>query len=71
MSKLDDLMGKRYGRLVVVGRAPSGKDGAARWRCVCDCGGESTPHAQNLKTELTKSCGCLKREALVRHNLRR
>ena len=38
--KAIDLIGRRFGRLVVVRRAEkSAGSGQARWECVCDCGG--------------------------------
>lgn len=58
-------VGQRIGRLVIVERiAPlRGGDGHAKWRCKCDCGGEVTVFAANLKR--TKSCGCFRREHLA------
>lgn len=57
-----DATGQRFGRLTVVGRAANTKAGAARWRCVCDCGGESTPTGRALRNGTTSSCGCYNRE---------
>ena len=64
-----DLLGKRFGRLVVVGAAPdkidkkSGKH-KSQWYCNCDCG---TKGKIVVGTALTsgaiKSCGCLHSEA--------
>ena len=31
------------------------------WRCKCECGGEITVRACNLKNNTTKSCGCNRR----------
>jgi len=57
--KLIDLTGERYGRLVVLERAPN--DGRrTMWRCVCDCGTEVVVRAENLRSGNTKSCGCYK-----------
>lgn len=66
MSRLDDLKGKRFGRLVVVGRAPDViyryryQDGVrqVQWNCICDCGKHTTVHAGRLTQNKTKSCGC-------------
>ena len=60
---LEDLTGKRFGKLVVVKQTkshvtPSGQK-KARWICNCDCGNTSIVSAQDLKTGHTKSCGCL------------
>jgi hypothetical protein len=56
--RVKNLIGLRFGRLVVVGFADSIR-GDARWKCKCDCGQESTVFAQNLKRGTTKSCGCM------------
>lgn len=56
-SNLHDLTGKRYGKLVVVSRAPSRK-AKTRWNCLCDCGTETTVDAYNMTSGKTRSCGC-------------
>ena len=38
MSKAIDMVGKRYGRLVVLKRDGNSSNGGARWLCQCDCG---------------------------------
>jgi hypothetical protein len=57
-----DMSGQRYGRLVAVEYADSDKDGNARWRCRCDCGGETISTRKNLKSGSSASCGCLRDE---------
>ncbi len=60
------LKGKRFGRLVVTGRAPARpRDKNAMWTCQCDCGGWAVVAASNLAAS-TRSCGCLAREAAAR-----
>lgn len=59
---LDNLIGKRFERLVVKERAedavsPSGRR-RVRWLCECDCGNEIIAYPDNLKGGKTKSCGC-------------
>lgn len=63
MSKLIDLTGRRFGRLVVVERAENSADGRARWLCRCDCGQSKTVLGEHLKKGRTKSCGCAKSES--------
>lgn len=58
----EDLTGRRFGRLVVVSRAPNGKNWRARWNCICDCGNNSVVCASHLKNGHTQSCGCLNKE---------
>lgn len=59
--------GTVYSRLTVVGDAPSGPCGAARFRCVCVCGTERIIYANSLKSGTTKSCGCLAIEKATKH----
>lgn len=60
--KLEDLTGQRFGKLVVVSRAPT-ENKSTRWNCRCDCGNETVVLAENLKKGHTSSCGCYRREA--------
>lgn len=54
-----NLIGLRYGRLIVV--SFYGKKGNHyAWNCVCDCGVSKVVTGTNLKTGNTASCGCLK-----------
>ena len=64
MSKLIDLTGKRFGRLLVISRAGQ-KGGHAAWLCKCECGSDTTVAGRYLTTGKTKSCGCLHKEQLV------
>lgn len=53
-----DLVGTRFGRLVVVRRAaPHGM-----WECRCDCGKHTIVFSGNLQSGQIKSCRCLQRE---------
>lgn len=55
-----DLMGKRFGRLVVKSFGGTNKYKAALWNCVCDCGKEKTIQSSCLTRDGgTKSCGCI------------
>jgi hypothetical protein len=60
-SLLIDLTGMRFHRLCVVSRAEN-KSGKTAWNCICDCGSASVVSSGNLKSGLTKSCGCYLRE---------
>ncbi len=61
MPKRIDLTGQRFGRLVVVGYAGSGK-GKRWWSCLCECGSHMKTTTNYLRCGDTKSCGCLLRE---------
>ncbi len=56
----EDLTGKRFGKLVVIGKGDDyvTKDGfhRRRWKCKCDCGNEISVIENNLKNK--KGCGC-------------
>ena len=62
MSAKKDLTGQPFGRLVVIREAGRAKDGKVLWLCKCDCGAEVVVSGDNLRSENTKSCGCLRRE---------
>lgn len=62
MSKVRDISGKRFGRILVTGRAGSSACGTATWHCVCDCGRECVVEGAKLRKGNTKSCGCLRDE---------
>lgn len=60
--RLNNLLGRRFGRLVVIDRI-KGKDGkAGKWVCACDCGGQKSTLTEALTTGYCRSCGCLARE---------
>lgn len=65
-----NLIGQRFGRLVVVAEAEPGKGRRRRWRCQCDCGGETITSTYHLTHEQTKSCGCLTAERARERHLR-
>lgn len=62
MSKLIDLTGQRFGRLIVTARAENDRHRKARWLCECDCGNHAVVNSQSLTRCLTTSCGCFNRE---------
>ena len=53
-----DLLGREFGRLVVIGAAPT-VGGGAQWLCRCTCGVEKVLPAARLVRGGCKSCGCL------------
>lgn len=65
-SKLIDITGQRFGRLTVVGfshfKRSHGGHKTAYWKCVCDCGNEKITTTSSLRSETTRSCGCLRKE---------
>jgi len=63
---LKDLTGRRFGRLVVTGRADY-KGEKIRWTCWCDCGQSRVVHGSALTTGNTTSCGCQRHDTLTIH----
>lgn len=55
-----NLIGQRFGQLIVIKENPVRKNEHVCWDCVCDCGNTITVELGNLKSGATNSCGCLK-----------
>lgn len=69
--KLNDMTGKKYGRLLVIARADDyvslkGKHGT-QWMCECDCGNRCIVRSMYLRNGHTVSCGCAKKGVHVKH----
>lgn len=65
-------IGEKFNKLTIVasitmitksGRKISGI------KCVCECGGECNTTITDIRSGVRKSCGCLKAEACVKHNM--
>ncbi len=54
----EDLIGQRFGRLVVIERAENHGNRIC-WLCRCDCGREKIVRMTSLRIGDTSSCGCL------------
>lgn len=67
--KAIDLVGQRFGKLVVVSRAENLSRGNPRWNCVCDCGGGTVAQGSALRTGRHVSCGCLQRQIATKHGM--
>lgn len=54
-------VGHRYGKLVVLERAPKpeGRPKGAYWLCQCDCGNQKIIRGADLRAGNVNSCGCL------------
>lgn len=63
MPKKIDLIGKKAGRLVVVGEATKrDSSGNVYWQCQCDCGKSVIVAGRSLRNGDIVSCGCYHRE---------
>ncbi len=67
MTKIENLINMRFGRLLVVSFSHSNKH--AYWKCLCDCGNEKVIRASHLKDKTTVSCGCYARENAAKRNI--
>lgn len=52
-----NLIGKRFGKLVVIEQINPGKKNS-QWKCLCDCGKYCIKNYQNLIKSPYPSCGC-------------
>ena len=43
-----DLTGQRFNQLTVIEKAPKKSSRATFWRCICDCGNETTVSTNDL-----------------------
>lgn len=60
MSRYIDMIGKKCGMLLVVGKCETtAKSGDVRWDCVCDCGNSHIATGSHLRNGDTSSCGCI------------
>ena len=57
-----NIADQRFGRLIVLRKAPSNKWRAPLWHCQCDCGETAIIDGRSMLDGRTKSCGCLNRE---------
>lgn len=67
MPILIDLVGQRFGRLIVIRKMDRDKWRNYLWLCECDCGRKKIIYGYNLRTGRTKSCGCLQKEMVTKH----
>lgn len=63
-----DLVGQRFGRLLVKRQAGLHKSYKVLWECICDCGNTKIVISTLLVKGSTRSCGCLFKEALMSRN---
>lgn len=62
MQRDTNLVGKRFGRLVVTHFICVNKHKNKVWDCLCACGTHIQATTNQLQTGHTKSCGCLRKE---------
>lgn len=58
----DDLLGRKFGKLTVIGLSGISRHKTRRWECICECGTKKIIEGQSLRDGNTKSCGCIRKE---------
>ena len=59
---LNDLVGRRFGRLEVLEATEKRANECIVWKCLCDCGNVREISGKSLRRGFTRSCGCLRKE---------
>ena len=67
-SKLKDITGQRFSKLVAKEFTGKIKNHSAVWLCQCDCGKTTEVKANALSSGAIQSCGCLRSEVRI-HDL--
>lgn len=67
MPKFVDRTGQVFGRLLVLERVGTSRDGKPLWKCLCTCGNNHVVSVGALSSGHSKSCGCLRKEGLTKH----
>ncbi len=70
---MNDIIGKKYGRLMVISFSGLDKKQNKKYNCICDCGKATISYGFGLKNGRIRSCGCLRNEnvlkAVTKHGL--
>lgn len=68
-SRMLDIRGQRYGRLIAVAPCCAIKSRRLYWACSCDCGNTVISPLDSIRRGDTSSCGCYNRELRSSHNM--
>lgn len=63
MGRFEDLTGKKFNRLTVLGLGERNSCNQLQWKCKCECGNIIFATTTYLKTGHTKSCGCYSKKS--------
>ena len=66
----ENLIGRKYGYLTVIGDAGRTKKYEHLWLCKCECGNTKITRGNRLKTGSCKSCGCYQKQQVAKANTR-
>src|SRR5438128_8072664 len=62
--KSTNITGQKFSRLTAISIVEKPKDSMQRstfWLCLCDCGNKIITRGTSLRSQHTKSCGCLQK----------
>jgi len=62
-SRTKDIVGRRFGKLVVKELAGRARNRGTIWKCQCDCGNVITVLGRSLMANKSLSCGCRGKES--------
>lgn len=65
-----DIVGNRYGRLIIKEFSHSNKKRESMYLCLCDCGNEKIITRQHLIEGTAKSCGCYRKEITAKNSFK-
>src|SRR5271166_3015865 len=68
MNRRHELAGQTFGRLTVQNYAGKDSNGGVFWLCVCSCGVKTKVLGGSLRSHLTTSCGCFRKEQATKAN---
>ena len=65
-----NIIGEKFGRLLVIKKIKACKETnyKTRYLCLCDCGNEILTESYKLKSKHTTSCGCYRSEKVAKSN---
>ena len=60
---MENLVGKKFGKLTVQALAKKSRNRSEKWICLCDCGNTKSVTTINLKSGAVSDCGCSIKES--------
>lgn len=64
---IDNIVGKRFGKLIVVKFNGKNNKGYLEWLCLCECGKEVAILSSSLIRGVSRSCGCGVIDSVTKH----
>ena len=68
MSEPKDMIGLRFGRLLVLEDSGERYNREIMWKCICDCENIHIVRGGHLRNGYVQSCGCLQKETVKKYN---